>query len=72
MYVAGVLLNRSTVFFIAYQPFYAVKAYIPAIGEFALTLGLILTIVFVYRALVTLLPVLPASKKEGERIHTVL
>jgi Ni/Fe-hydrogenase subunit HybB-like protein len=72
MYVAGVLLNRSTVFFIAYQPFYAVKAYVPAIGEFALTIGLILTIVFVYRALVTLLPVLPAPEKEGERIHTVL
>jgi len=60
MYVAGILLNRSTVFFIAYQPFYAVKAYVPAIGEFALTVGLILTIVFVYRALVTLLPVLPS------------
>jgi Ni/Fe-hydrogenase subunit HybB-like protein len=65
MYVVGILLNRSTVFFIAYQPFYAVKAYIPAIGEFALTIGLILTIVFVYRALVTLLPVLPSGVKEG-------
>jgi len=64
MYVVGILLNRSTVFFIAYEPLYATKAYIPAIGEFALTTGLILTIVFVYRALVTLLPVLPAPEKE--------
>ena len=64
MYVVGILLNRSTVFFIAYEPLYAAKAYIPAIGEFALTTGLILTIVFVYRALVTLLPVLPAPEKE--------
>jgi Ni/Fe-hydrogenase subunit HybB-like protein len=60
MYIVGILLNRSTVFFIAYQPLYAVKAYVPAIGEFALTLGLVLTIVFIYRALVTLLPVLPS------------
>jgi Ni/Fe-hydrogenase subunit HybB-like protein len=64
MYVVGILLNRSTVFFIAYKPLYAAKAYIPAIGEFALTIGLIATIVFVYRALVTILPVLPAPEEE--------
>jgi Ni/Fe-hydrogenase subunit HybB-like protein len=65
MYVVGILLNRSTVFFIAYEPLYASKAYIPAVGEFALTIGLILTIVFVYRAAVTFLPVLPATEKES-------
>jgi Ni/Fe-hydrogenase subunit HybB-like protein len=64
MYVVGILLNRSTVFFIAYEPFYAAKAYIPAIGEFALTIGLIATIVFVYRAFVTILPVLPAPEEK--------
>ena len=61
MYVAGILLNRCTVFFIAYQPLYAQKAYIPALGEFALTIGLIATIVFVYRVFVTIFPVLPAA-----------
>jgi Ni/Fe-hydrogenase subunit HybB-like protein len=65
MYVVGILLNRSTVFFIAYEPLYAVKAYIPAISEFALTVGLICTIMFIYRAFVTILPVLPAHKEEG-------
>jgi Ni/Fe-hydrogenase subunit HybB-like protein len=65
MYVVGILLNRSTVFFIAYEPFYSAKAYIPAIGEFALTIGLIATIVFVYRAFVTILPVLPAPENES-------
>ena len=65
MYVVGILLNRSTVFFIAYKPLYASKAYIPAIGEFALTIGLIATIVFVYRTFVTILPVLPAPEKEA-------
>jgi Ni/Fe-hydrogenase subunit HybB-like protein len=61
MYVFGVLLNRCAVFFIAYEPLYAEKAYVPAIGEFALTIGLIATIMFVYRAVVTFFPVLPAS-----------
>ena len=65
MYILGVLLNRCTVFFIAYRPPYAERAYVPAIGEFALTIGLVATIVFVYRALVTLLPVLPAHESEA-------
>ncbi|MEI7436545.1 MAG: Ni/Fe-hydrogenase cytochrome b subunit [bacterium] len=59
MYITGVLLNRCTVFFIAYQPAYAEKAYLPAISEFALTIGLVCTIALVYRLAVTWLPVLP-------------
>jgi Ni/Fe-hydrogenase subunit HybB-like protein len=62
MYIAGVMLNRCTVFFIAYEPPYAEKAYIPAIGEFALSIGLVAAIVFAYRAVVTLFPVLPAHE----------
>jgi Ni/Fe-hydrogenase subunit HybB-like protein len=60
MYIAGVVLNRCAVFFIAYQPPYADKPYVPAIGEFALTIGLVCAIVFIYRTIVTLFPVLPA------------
>lgn len=63
MYIIGILLNRVTVFFIAYQPLYAEKAYFPAIGEFALTIGLIATIMFIYRLLVTIFPVLPAPER---------
>jgi Ni/Fe-hydrogenase subunit HybB-like protein len=63
MYVFGVLLNRCAVFFIAYEPLYAEKAYVPALGEFALTIGLIATIMFAYRTAVTWLPVLPRLKQ---------
>ena len=66
MYIAGVVLNRCAVFFIAYRPPYAEKAYVPAIGEFALTIGLVCAIVFVYRAVVTLFPVLPAPHSTSE------
>ena len=55
MYLGAVLLYRCAVFFIAYTPPYAEKAYVPAIGEFALTIGLVATIIFVYRVMVTLL-----------------
>lgn len=61
MYIAGVLLNRCTVFFIAYKPLYAAGAYVPALSEFALTVGLVCTIAFIYRLVVTFLPVLPAE-----------
>ena len=60
MYIVGILLNRCAVFFVAYRPDYAEKAYLPAAGEFALTIGLVCTIVFAYRLIVTFLPVLPA------------
>ena len=60
MYIIGVVLNRCAVFFIAYQPQFADKAYFPAFGEFALTIGLIATLMLAYRALVTIFPVLPA------------
>ncbi|MFH2011668.1 MAG: NrfD/PsrC family molybdoenzyme membrane anchor subunit [Pseudomonadota bacterium] len=64
MYILGVLLNRCAVFFIAYQPPFAEKAYFPAIGEFALTIGLVATLMLVYRAFVSILPVIPAPERE--------
>lgn len=64
MYIAGILLNRCTVFFIAYRPLYAEKVYMPAVGEFALTVGLVCAIAFVYRLAVTFLPVLPRQETE--------
>ncbi|MDY6862337.1 MAG: NrfD/PsrC family molybdoenzyme membrane anchor subunit, partial [Thermodesulfobacteriota bacterium] len=65
MYIIGVVLNRATVFFIAYQPPYAEKAYVPAIGEFMLTIGLVSALVISYRACVTIFPVLPAVEVES-------
>jgi Ni/Fe-hydrogenase subunit HybB-like protein len=66
MYIIGVLLNRCAVIFIAYRPPFAEKVYIPAIGELALTIGLIAAIVVAYRSLVTLFPVLSAPKTKTE------
>ena len=63
MYIVGVLLNRCAVFFVAYQPPYAVKAYFPALGEFGLTIGLIAALILAYRFLVLLFPVLAAAKE---------
>jgi len=67
MCIFGVLLNRCTVFFIAYRPPFAEKAYFPAIGEFALTIGLIATLMLIYRVFVSILPVMPAPEKEAVR-----
>lgn len=56
--VLGVAFNRINVFLVAYQPPYAVRSYFPSLGEIAVTVGLIATLMLVYRALVTYLPVI--------------
>jgi Ni/Fe-hydrogenase subunit HybB-like protein len=63
MYIVGVLLNRCAVFFIAYTPPYATKAYVPSLGEIALTVGLIAALMLTYRLFVTIFPVLPAEEE---------
>ncbi len=66
MYVMGVLLNRVAVFIVAYKPLYSEQAYIPSIGEFAVTIGLIATLMLIYRAIVTIFPVIPAHKDDED------
>lgn len=61
--VFGVVLNRINVFFIAYQPPYSIKQYIPSFGEFAVTIGLIAAFLLLYRGFVTIFPILPTQKK---------
>jgi Ni/Fe-hydrogenase subunit HybB-like protein/Fe-S-cluster-containing dehydrogenase component len=56
--VAGVLFNRVNVFLIGYTPPFAQHAYVPSIGEFAVTLGLVATLILFYRLIVTWFPVL--------------
>ncbi len=60
--VGGVVLNRINVFIVAYKPPLAENTYFPAPGEILVTLGLIATLMFIYRFAVTYLPVLQASK----------
>jgi Ni/Fe-hydrogenase subunit HybB-like protein len=64
MIVGGVLLNRVNVFVVAYRPPVSDASYFPAIGEVLITAGLIATLMFLYRFLVTYLPILSAPAKE--------
>jgi Ni/Fe-hydrogenase subunit HybB-like protein len=63
--VLGVVFNRVNVFLIGYLPPYATRAYIPSIGEFAVTIGLIATLMLCYRVVVTFLPVISQPKTEA-------
>ena len=58
--VLGVAWNRIDVFLVAYRPLYADGPYIPAFGEIAVTVGLISTLIFVYRFLAIHLPIIAA------------
>jgi len=61
----GVLINRVNVFFIGYQPQYKVVQYVPTIGEILVTLGLIAALMLIYRAFVTIFPILPAHHEKA-------
>jgi len=60
VFVLGVLLSRINVFLVSYTPPYGQSAYFPAVGEILITTGLIASLMFLYRVIVFLFPVLPA------------
>jgi Ni/Fe-hydrogenase subunit HybB-like protein len=64
MIVGGVLLNRVNVFVVGYTPPVSEARYFPAIGEILITVGLIACLMFLYRVLVTYLPVISAKRQE--------
>lgn len=63
MIVFGIALNRINVFIVGYTSHVSESGYFPSVGEIFVTLGLIATLMFVYRFVVTFLPVLQAPKE---------
>ena len=61
--IGGVMLNRINVFLVGYTPSVSGARYFPAPGEIFITLGLIATLMFIYRFLITYLPILPVSEE---------
>ncbi len=57
--IFGVVLNRINVFLVAYNPPYLTKAYFPSVGEIAMTIAIVSSILFCYRFCVTFFPILP-------------
>ncbi len=57
--IFGVVLNRINVFLVGYNPPYFVKAYFPSVGEIAMTMAIVSSILFCYRFFVTFFPILP-------------
>jgi Ni/Fe-hydrogenase subunit HybB-like protein len=62
--VGGVLLNRINVFVVGYRPPVSANSYFPSIGEILITVGFVAGLMFLYRLLVTHLPVLHRPKEE--------
>jgi Ni/Fe-hydrogenase subunit HybB-like protein len=78
--IFGVILNRINVFLVGYEPPYATTAYFPSVGEIAMTIAIVSSIMFCYRLLVTFFPILPGyvpatpeqlAKLRDERTRTV-
>ena len=62
--VGGVVLNRVNVFIVGYRSPLTETGYFPSPSEILVTLGLISTLMFIYRVVVTFLPVLQAPREE--------
>lgn len=65
--VVGILVNRVDVFLVAFTPLYGTKLYYPAFSEVAVTVGLVSTLVLVYRAIVIYFPVISYPKQVESR-----
>ncbi len=64
IFVLGILLNRINVFIVSYTPPYKLVPYFPALGEIFITIGLVATLMFIYRVAVFIFPVLGADPKK--------
>lgn len=67
--IFGVILNRINVFLVSYTPPYTTKFYFPSVGEIALTIAIVCSILFCYRVFVTFFPVLPGFRSPQEEVH---
>ena len=72
LYVLGIVLNRINVFIVSYKPPYEISSYFPAVGEVFITVGLIATLMFLYRVAVFIFPVLGAQPKKMSTTALVL
>ncbi len=62
--VGGVLLNRINVFIVGFSSRLSDGSYFPSVSEILVTVGLISGLMFIYRVLVTYLPVLSGAHQE--------
>jgi octaheme c-type cytochrome (tetrathionate reductase family) len=60
--IGGVVLNRLNTYLVGFYSPFAKNSYFPSIGEMAMTLALVSTIIFCYRFFVSFFPVLPAQQ----------
>lgn len=68
--IFGVIMNRLNVFLVGYTPPYLQKGYFPSIGEIAMTIAIVCSIMFVYRFFVINFPVLPGYREESARLES--
>ena len=59
----GVVLNRTSVYWIGYQPAYTSKVYFPSLTEWGVTLGAVAALFVLWRAIATFFPVVTPLDK---------
>jgi octaheme c-type cytochrome (tetrathionate reductase family) len=72
IYVAGIVFNRINVFMVSYTPPYKLVSYFPAVGEIFITIGLVAALMFLYRVVVFIFPVLGDQPRRMSPVLLVL
>jgi len=72
VFVLGILMNRINVFVVSFTPPYMIQKYFPALGEIFITVGLIATLMFMYRVFVFIFPVLGARPRKMSPVALLL
>ncbi|MEA1980370.1 MAG: Ni/Fe-hydrogenase cytochrome b subunit [candidate division Zixibacteria bacterium] len=69
MVIFGVVLNRINVYLVAYNPLYEIETYFPSVIEIAVTIGLISTLILVYRFVVIVFPVISIDGETKKKME---
>ena len=63
MIMLGIILNRANVYLIGYRPPFTDKVYHPSLTEWAVTIGCVAAILFLWRAAAIFLPIISPRPK---------
>lgn len=65
--IGGVVINRINTFITAYRPPFETDGYFPSIGEVALTIAIVCTLMFLYRVMIFAFPIVPGADPSAEQ-----
>jgi Ni/Fe-hydrogenase subunit HybB-like protein len=61
--MGGIILNRTNVYLVGYRPPFTDHVYFPSVTEWAVTIGSVAAMIFIWRTAAILLPIVSHSRE---------